>query len=80
MVTIWGFDFVVIRRGLNDVPPLTLTLARFVPATFPALLFVRRTQVPWRQLAAYGLFAFALQFDFCSAASRRACRRDFRRS
>ncbi len=25
MVTIWGFNFIVIRWGLNDVPPLTLT-------------------------------------------------------
>ena len=26
MVTIWGFNFIVIRWGLNDVPPLTLTV------------------------------------------------------
>jgi len=48
MVTIWGFNFVVIRWGLNDIPPLLLTLLRFVMAAFPALLFVPRPKAPWR--------------------------------
>lgn len=62
MVTIWGFNFVVIRWGLNDVPPLLLTLLRFMLAAFPALLFIRPPSGPWRTVAGYGLFAFALQF------------------
>jgi O-acetylserine/cysteine efflux transporter len=64
MVTIWGFNFIVIRWGLNDVPPLLLTLLRFVLAAFPAILFVPRPKAPWRLVAGYGLFAFALQFTF----------------
>ncbi len=64
MVLIWGFNFIVIRWGLNDVPPLTLTCLRFALAAFPALLFVARPRTPWWHLAAYGLFAFALQFAF----------------
>ncbi len=67
MVTIWGFNFVVIRWGLNDVPPLTLTLLRFALAAFPALLLVKRPQARWTQVAAYGLFAFALQFSLLFA-------------
>jgi O-acetylserine/cysteine efflux transporter len=63
MVTIWGFNFVVIRWGLNSVPPLTLTLLRFILAAFPALLLVRPPRAPWRLVAGYGLFAFALQFS-----------------
>ncbi len=62
MVTIWGFNFVVIRWGLNDIPPLLLTLLRFTLAAFPALLFVRPPRAPWHLVAGYGLFAFALQF------------------
>ena len=62
MVTIWGFNFIVIRWGLNDVPPLLLTLLRFVLAAFPAVFFVARPQASWRLVAGYGLFAFALQF------------------
>jgi len=67
MVTIWGFNFVVIRWGLNDIPPLLLTLLRFVLAAFPAMLFVARPKAPWRLIAGYGLFAFALQFSFLFA-------------
>ena len=48
MVTIWGFNFIVIRWGLNEVPPLTLTVMRFALAAFPAVLFVRRPQPSWR--------------------------------
>jgi O-acetylserine/cysteine efflux transporter len=62
MVAIWGFNFVVIRWGLNDVPPLTLTGLRFALAALPALFFVVRPRTPWWHLAVYGLFAFALQF------------------
>jgi O-acetylserine/cysteine efflux transporter len=62
MVTIWGFNFVVIRWGLDHVPPLTLTLLRFTLAAFPALLFVRPPAAPWHLVAGYGLFAFAMQF------------------
>ncbi len=62
MVSIWGFNFVVMRWGLDQVPPLTLSLLRFALAAFPALLLVPRPQVRWQLLAGYGLFAFACQF------------------
>jgi O-acetylserine/cysteine efflux transporter len=63
MVTIWGFNFVVIRWGLDSVPPLTLTLLRFILASLPALLIIRPPRAPWRLVVGYGLFAFALQFS-----------------
>ncbi len=67
MVTIWGFNFIVIRWGLNDVPPMTLTVLRFALAAFPAVLFVRRPRPSWRLVASYGLFAFTLQFGLLFA-------------
>jgi len=67
MVTIWGFNFIVIRWGLNDIPPLLLTLLRFVLAAFPAVLLVRRPRAPWHLIVGYGLFAFALQFSLLFA-------------
>ena len=67
MVIIWGFNFIVIRWGLDDVPPMTLTFMRFTLAAFPALLFVRRPSAPWLLVASYGLFAFALQFGLLFA-------------
>ncbi|MEP6608938.1 MAG: EamA family transporter [Burkholderiaceae bacterium] len=62
MVTIWGFNFVVIRWGLNDMPPMTLAFLRFALGAFPALLFVPRPRAPWHLVAGYGIFAFAFQF------------------
>jgi O-acetylserine/cysteine efflux transporter len=63
MVSIWGFNFIVIRWGLNSMSPVTLTFLRFVFAAFPALLFIPPPRAPWRLVAGYGVFAFALQFS-----------------
>ena len=67
MVTIWGFNFIVIRWGLNDVPPMTLTFLRFALAAFPAVLFVKRPQPSWRLVTGYALFAFTVQFGLLFA-------------
>ena len=68
MVTTWGFNFVVMRWGLDQVPPLTLSVLRFALAAFPALLLVPMPKARWQLVAAYGLFAFALQFGLLFTA------------
>src|SRR4029079_13694584 len=55
VMAVWGINFVVIRVGLNELPPLLLATLRFAFALFPAVLFLRRPAVPWSNLAAYGL-------------------------
>jgi len=62
VVTIWGFNFVVIKIGLQDVPPILLTALRFLFAALPLAFFIKRPQAAWKLIAAYGLFQFALQF------------------
>ena len=66
VVLIWGVNFVVIRWGLNEVPPFLLAAARFSLVVFPAIFFIKKPNVPWRWLIAYGLFnsfgQFALLF------------------
>lgn len=62
VVAIWGSNFVVIRIGLNDLPPVLFTALRFLFAAFPLVLFVSRPGIAWRLVAAYGLFQFAFQF------------------
>lgn len=61
-VTIWGFNFVVIKIGLQDLPPILFTALRFLFAALPLAFFIKRPAVPWKLLAGYGLFQFALQF------------------
>lgn len=62
VVVIWGFNFVVIKIGLQGLPPIMFTALRFIFAALPMAFFIRRPNVPWKLLAGYGMFQFALQF------------------
>lgn len=62
VVAIWGSNFVVIRVGLNDLPPLLFTALRFLFAAFPLVLLVPRPETGWLLIAGYGIFQFSLQF------------------
>ncbi|MFD1054753.1 EamA family transporter [Terrabacter terrigena] len=59
---IWGTNFVAIRTGLDSVPPLLFLAVRFVVVCVPAVFFVRRPGLPWRDLALIGLFTSLGQF------------------
>lgn len=62
VVAVWGSNFVVIRAGLDALPPLLFAALRFALAAFPALLLVRRPRAGWGNLAAYGLLIGVGQF------------------
>jgi len=62
VMAVWGSNFVVIHIGLAHLPPLLFATLRFTVSLFPAVLFLRRPAVPWRNLAGYGLCIGAGQF------------------
>ena len=62
VVTIWGFNFVVIEIGLQGLPPLLFTSLRFFFAAVPLVFFVSRPATDWRLLVGWGLAQFAVQF------------------
>lgn len=62
VTALWGFNFVVIAVGVQDIPPLLLACLRFVLASVPAVLLIRKPAVPWRLLILYGLFLGVGQF------------------
>jgi O-acetylserine/cysteine efflux transporter len=62
VVLIWGVNFVVIKIGLRDLPPVLFTALRFLFAALPLALFVKRPRTSWQLVLAYGMFQFALQF------------------
>lgn len=64
VIVVWGLNFVVIKVGLHDMPPMLLGALRFLLAAFPAIFFVRRPQVPLRWMLAYGLTISLGQFAF----------------
>ncbi|MDR6377184.1 EamA family transporter [Paraburkholderia strydomiana] len=68
VVIAWGVNFVVIKVGLHGVPPMLLGALRFMLAAFPAIFFVKRPQLPWRWLLAYGMTISLGQFAFLFSA------------
>ena len=62
VVAVWGTNFVVIRLGLDALPPLLFAALRFAAVVVPAVFFLKRPPVAWRDLAAYGLFIGVGQF------------------
>jgi O-acetylserine/cysteine efflux transporter len=62
VVAVWGTNFVVIKWGLADFPPLTFAALRFTFAVLPAIFFLKRPAVSWWNLAAYGVMIGVGQF------------------
>ncbi len=55
VVAVWGSNFVVIRLGLDALPPLLFAALRFTLAAVPLVFVLPRPAVSWRDLALYGL-------------------------
>lgn len=70
VMAVWGTNFVVIKLALAHLPPLTLATLRFAFAFFPLALVLKRPQVPWRNLATYGVLIGAGQFGLLFTAMR----------
>jgi len=68
IVFVWGVNFMAIKWGVAEVPPLLLTALRYVVATLPAIFFIRRPQVSLGILVAYGIFIGVGQFGFLFTA------------
>jgi len=62
VTAVWGANFVVIKVGLGQLPPLTFAALRFAFAFVPAALFLKRPDVPIRNLAAFGVLIGLGQF------------------
>ncbi|WP_341910231.1 EamA family transporter [Ferrovibrio terrae] len=63
IAAIWGFNFVVIRLGLDAFPPLLFNGLRFAVASLPFLLFFRSPGVPWRWVISTGLVLGVMKFS-----------------
>lgn len=68
VIAVWGINFVALRLGLAGMPPMLMVFLRFALSAFPAVLFIRRPNVPWRYLIVYGLCMGALQSTFLYTA------------
>jgi len=64
VIIVWGLNFIAIKLGLQDMPPLLLGALRFLLACFPAILFLPRPPIPWTWLIALGMSINVGQFAF----------------
>jgi O-acetylserine/cysteine efflux transporter len=60
---VWGLNFVVIKLGLSELPPLLFSALRFTVAALPWVFLVGRPQAPWRIILGIGLFLGLLKFS-----------------
>lgn len=67
-VFLWGFNFVVIKIGVEDLPPMFLTAARYVLAAVPLVFFLPRPKVSWTHMIIYGLVMGCAQFGLLYTA------------
>jgi O-acetylserine/cysteine efflux transporter len=64
VAAIWGVNFVAIKIGLQDFPPLLFSGLRFLVAAVPALFFVGLPRVAWKWVVAVGLILGVAKFGF----------------
>ncbi len=70
VVFVWGTNFVVIRWGLDGLPPFLFATLRFAFSALPWLLFIPRPTAPWRKIAAFGVLLGVGQFGLLFLAIR----------
>jgi len=61
VAALWGFNFVVIKVGLDHYPPFLLTFMRFAIACLP-VLFIPRPAISTGKLVVIGMVWFFAQF------------------
>ena len=65
---IWGFNFVFVKLGLQEMPPLLFCAIRFFLVSIPIVFFIPKPSVPFKKVISYGLITFALQFGLMMVA------------
>jgi O-acetylserine/cysteine efflux transporter len=68
---IWGFNFVVLKVALADLPPILLTALRFLLSCIPILFLAKPKGMRWVQLVAFGLTTFLGQYVFLFIAMQQ---------
>lgn len=68
VVFIWGINFVIIKLGLDGMPPFLLATLRFSAVAIPAVFFIPPPKVPLTWMVLYGMTMSFGQFAFLFCA------------
>lgn len=68
VVAVWGVNFVAIKLGVAEMPPLAFTGLRYVFAAVPMIFFVRPPKAPIGIVAAYGVAIGVVSFGLLFVA------------
>ena len=63
VVIVWGANFTVIKLGLAGLHPMLLVALRYTFAAVPAIFFVKRPDIGWKYIIAYGMAVGVGQFS-----------------
>lgn len=64
VILVWGFNFLFVKMGLEEMSPYLLCTLRFMLASVPLIFFVKRPRgTEFLLVAAYGVVMFAIQFS-----------------
>jgi O-acetylserine/cysteine efflux transporter len=63
VVLLWGFNFVVMKVGVAEIPPLALAALRFLLAAVPLVFFLAPPACSWRLVVAFGLLFGVVKFS-----------------
>lgn len=64
IILVWGLNYIVLKVGLSDIPPLTLCTLRFFLTMFPAIFFCPKPNSSLILVTVYGIIMFVFQFSF----------------
>jgi O-acetylserine/cysteine efflux transporter len=64
VAAIWGFNFIMLKVGLDEFPPILFSALRFLAAAVPAIFFVGRPSVAWKWVISVGLVLGVAKFSF----------------
>lgn len=63
VAAVWGFNFVVIKIGIANFPPILFSALRFLFAALPLVFFLPRPAVPLRLILGIGLILGVVKFS-----------------
>jgi O-acetylserine/cysteine efflux transporter len=64
VAAVWGFNFVVIKIGIANFPPILFSALRFLFAALPLVFLLPRPNISWRLILGIGFVLGVVKFSF----------------